>query len=139
MSDLSIRVKLASLWAALMFLYIYADFFMLFPQGHLEDMIAGKMGPFDVSQGTLLSAALLMALPALMVALTPLLPTPPCRWANVAMGVLYTLVNIGNLVGESWVFYLVYGVIEIVLTVSIVALAWRWRPSGAVRGRDAAP
>lgn len=131
MPDLLPRLRLTALWTALMLLYLYADFFALFPQGHIEEIMAGKMGPFDVSQASLFLAALLMALPAAMVALTPLLPTALCRWANVGMGVLYTLVNIGNVVGESWAFYLFYGALETVLTVSVAILAYRWlRPRG---------
>lgn len=127
MTDMSLRVKLASLWAAVMFLYIYADFFMLFPQGHVDAIMAGKLGPFDVTQTSLVLAAVLMALPALMVAATTLLPAPACRWANVALGLLYTLVNIGNVVGETWVFYLLYGALETVLTLTIAYVAYRWR------------
>ena len=129
------RLRLAALWAALMFLYLYADFFALFPQGHIEAIMQGRIGPFEVTQASLFTAALLMALPAAMVALTPLLHTAACRWANVAMGTLYTLVDIGNLVGESWLFYLVYGGFEIVLTVSIAILAFVWlRPAPATAG-----
>lgn len=127
MTELAMRLKLAGLWAATMFLYIYADFFMLHPEGRLDEIAAGKMGPFDVTQSSLFLAALLMALPALMIALTTLLPVALCRWANVVLGGVYTLVNVGNLVGESWAFYLFYGGLEAILTVTIVVLAVRWR------------
>jgi len=130
MQDLVARVRLTALWAALMLLYLYADFFSLFPQGHIEEIMSGKMGPFDVSQTSLFLASLLMALPALMVALTPLLPLAACRWANVGMGALFTLVNIGNVIGESWIYYLFYGALEAILTVSIAVLAFLWlRPT----------
>jgi len=72
-----------------------------------------------------------MALPAAMVALTPLLPPGICRWANVGMGGLYTLVNIGNVVGRSWAYYLFYGALETILTVSIVVFAYLWVRPGA--------
>lgn len=132
MTDRLPRLRLTALWTSLMLLYLYADFFALFPQGHIEEIMAGKMGPFDVSQASLFLAALLMALPAAMVALTPLLPTALCRWANVGIGALYTLVNIANVVGESWAFYRLYGALETVLTISIAILAYRWlRPRGS--------
>lgn len=128
------RFQLTALWAAVMVLYLYADFFMLFPAGHLDEIASGRMGPFEVTQTSLLLAAMLMALPALMVAATPLLPTALCRWANVAMGILYTLVNVGNVVGESWAFYLVYGGLEAILTVTIAVLAIRWPPNETQNG-----
>ncbi len=131
MTHLGPRVRLTALWAALMFLYLHADFFALFPQGHLGQIIAGRIGPLDVTQMSLFLASLLMALPAAMVALTPLLPTTPCRWANVGMGGLYTLVNIGTVVGESWAFYLFYGALETILTVSIAVFSYLWLRPGA--------
>lgn len=140
MTDLVARVRLTALWAALMFLYIYADFFALFPQGHLEEIIAGKMGPFDVTQTSLFTAALLMALPAAMVALTPLLATTLCRWVNVGMGVLFSAVNVANVIGESWAFYLFYGALEFVLTASITVLAFVWlRPIAAPAQSEITP
>jgi hypothetical protein len=113
-----------------MFLYVYADFFSFYQPGELEDAAAGKLGPYDVTQTALFTAALLMALPALMVALTMLLPTALCRWLNVAMGALYTAVNVSNVIGESWAYYLFYGALETVLTVAIAVLAFRWLRSG---------
>ncbi len=88
MSDLAARLRLTALWAALMFLYVYADVFSFYQPGELEEALAGKLGPYDVTQLSLFFAALLMTLPAAMVALTPLLPTGICRWTNVGMGAL---------------------------------------------------
>ncbi len=126
MTHLVPRVRLTALWAALMILYIYADLFSFYQPGELEEALAGKLGPYDVTQQSLFYAALLMAIPAGMVALTPLLPTAICRWANVVLGAFYTLVNIGNVIGESWIYYLFHGAIETVLTVSIAILAFLW-------------
>jgi hypothetical protein len=122
-----VKIKLAALWVALMFLYIYADHFSLFRTGQLEEMIAGRMGPLPVTQGSLLSASILMLIPAVMVFLSLALKPAADRWANIILGVLYTAVNIGNLVGETWAFYIFYGVVEIALTLLIVGHAWKWR------------
>jgi hypothetical protein len=131
MTHLTARLRLTALWAALMFLYVYADIFSFYQPGELEEAIAGKLGPYDVTQTSLFLSALLMALPAAMLALTPLLPTALCRWANVVMGALYTVVNIGNVVGESWAYYLFYGGLETILTVSIAVFAYLWLRPGA--------
>ena len=131
MTHLVPRVRLTALWAALMILYIYADIFSFYQPGELEEALAGKLGPYDVTQLSLFLSAVLMAIPAGMIALTPLLPTALCRWANVVLGVLYSLVNIGNVIGESWIYYLFHGAIETVLTVSIAVLAYLWFRPGA--------
>jgi hypothetical protein len=126
-----VRMKLAALWAALMFLYIYADILSLFKPGQVEEMISGLMGPFPVTQGSLLAASILMMIPAVMVFLSLTLKPAVNRWANIILGVLYTLVNISNLIGGTWVYYLFFGVVEIALTLLIVWYAWKWRnPEG---------
>jgi len=43
------------------------------------------------------------------------------------LGVLYTFVNISNLIGETWAYYIFSGVVELVLTFLIVWYAWNWR------------
>ena len=120
-------MKLSAFWAALMFLYIYADIISLFRSGQIEEMISGRMGPFPVTQGSLLAAAILMVIPAVMVALSLTLKPRVDRWANIILGVLYTFVNIGNLLGEPWAYYILFGVAELVLTFLIVGHAWKWR------------
>jgi len=123
---INVKMKLSALWVALMLLYIYADIFSLYRPGQLEKMISGRMGPFPVTQGSLLSASVLMIIPAVMVFLSLTLKPKVNRWANISLGVLYTFVNISNLIGETWVFYIFFGIIEIVLTFLIVGYAWKW-------------
>ena len=124
--QIHVKVKLAALWAALMFLYIYADIFSMFRPGHLEEMISGRMGPFPVTQGSLLTASVLMLIPAVMVFLSVFLGAKVCRWVNILLGVIYTAVNVGNLVGETWAFYLLYAAAEMAITLLIVWCAWTW-------------
>jgi hypothetical protein len=131
--QISVKIKLSALWASLMFLYIYADIFSLFRPGHLADMTAGRMGPFAVTQGSLLGFSVMMMIPAVMVFLSLALKHQVGRWANIILGVLYTFVNISNLVGETWAYYLLYGVFELVFTLLIVGHAWRWRNSANQR------
>lgn len=126
-----VPLRLSALWAALMFLYVYCDILSLFRPGQLPDMMAGQMGPLPVTQGSLASAAVLMLVPALMVFLSLALPARISRWANVLLGVLYTAVNIGNMAGETWAYYFVFAVPELLLTLLIVRYAWTWRSSEA--------
>ena len=128
----TVRMKLSALWIAMMLLYIYADIFSLFKPGVLEEMMGGRMGPFPVTQASLLSAAVLTIIPAVMVFLSLALKSGAARWASIILGVLYTLVNISNLIGETWAFYILSGTVELVVTVLIIWHAWKWRsPEGA--------
>ena len=102
-------------------------YFRWFKPGQIEHMLAGRMGPFPVTQESLLTASILMLIPAVMVFLSLALKPKVDRWANIILGVLYTAVNIGNMVGETWAFYILLGVVEMVLTLLIVGHAWKWR------------
>ena len=55
-SKVSIQLKLATLWAALMFLYIYVDYLHLYMPGVLQDMLVGKVFVFEVSQAFIFTA-----------------------------------------------------------------------------------
>ena len=123
---INVMIKLSALWVAIMLLYIYADILSLFKPGQIEQMIAGKMGPFPVTQSSLLAASTLMIIPAVMVFLSLTLKTKVNRWANITTGVLYTFVNISNLVGETWAYYIFFGIVEIAFTLLIVRYAWKW-------------
>jgi hypothetical protein len=125
---INVKMKLSALWVALMLIYIYADILSNFKPGAIEKMMEGFMGPFPVTQGSLLLASILMMIPAVMVFLSLTLKPKINRWVNIILGVLYTLVNISNLIGEtSWIFYLSFVVVEIALTLLIVWYAWTWR------------
>ena len=128
---INVKMKLSALWVALMLVYIYCDIYSLFRTGQLEEMISGRMGPFPVTQGSLLTASILMIIPAVMVFLSLTLRPTVNRWANIIFGVLYTVVNISNLIGETWIYYISSGVVEIALTLLIVWYAWKWpNPEG---------
>ena len=123
---IGVKIKLSALWVAMMLLYIYADILSLFRPGQIEEMREGLMGPFAVTQASLLVASILMIIPAVMVFLSLTLKPKVARWANIAVGVLYTVVNISNLIGEAWAYYIFFGIVEIVLTLLIVWYAWTW-------------
>ena len=84
------------------------------------------MGPLPVTQTSLLAASLLMIIPAVMVFLCLTLKPKINRWTNIILGGLYIAVNISNLIGETWVYYLFFGIIEIGLALLIVWYAWKW-------------
>jgi hypothetical protein len=124
---INVKMKLSALWVALMLIYIYADILSLFKAGVIKKMMEGFMGPFPVTQGSLLSASILMMIPAVMVFLSLALKSKVNRWVNIILGVLYTFVNFSNLIGETWIYYISFVAIEIALTLLIVWFAWRWR------------
>jgi hypothetical protein len=120
-----VRLKLSALWAALMFCYVYGDYFGLYRPGQLQDMLhgGGPIGP--TSQGTLVGVSILMAIPSLMVFLPIVLPPTFNRWANIACALVYAVI-VGLTMPGSWAFYLFFSVVEIGLSLLIVWYAWCW-------------
>ncbi len=70
----SLKPKLAALWTSLMFLCIYVDYFHLYMPGMIEDIQAGRVFKFEITQGFLLAALASMTIPALMIFLSVALP-----------------------------------------------------------------
>jgi len=127
-----VRLKLFALWSSVMFFYIYADYFQLWAPGHLQGMLAGRLPFPGNSQGVLLRMAGIMVVPCLMPFLSVVLPVRLNRWLNIIFGVVYTLVMIAVVIVAivtfkiSWYFYIMYGLIEIILTLLVVWYAWTW-------------
>lgn len=124
-SPVPTRLKLSALWASVLFLYLYGDYFELYTPGKLPAMLAGRMALGTASQGALLGMAALMAVPSLLLALTLLLPVWLARWSNLVLGLLYTGIMF-LAIQDSWPFYQLLGVLEMGLTILIAWTAWRW-------------
>jgi hypothetical protein len=120
-----VKLKLAALWAATMFCYVYGDFFRLMQPGKLTAMLAGRTPLGPVTPGLLLGFAIFMSVPAVMVFLSVALPARTSRWSNVILGGAYTLAILTTMPG-AWSFYLYLGVVEALLTATIAWLAWTW-------------
>ena len=121
----SVKFKLFALWSCVMFLYIYGDYFQLYQTGQLGDMMAGRTAFGPISQTILLGMSAVMIIPSLMPFMSLILPAGVNRWVNIVFGLLYSAIMILAIKG-SWHFYIVYGLIEISLTVLIIWYAWTW-------------
>ena len=73
-TKISVKVKIAALWASMMFFYIYVDHFGLFKPGYIENILAGKIFVFDITQTFILVGLFLTTIPALMIFLSVALP-----------------------------------------------------------------
>ena len=124
----NIKIKLAGLWTAAMFLMIYVDYFGLFVPGVLENMIEGEVAHtgIKVSQLFLFGAMTLMMVAALMIVASLLLNARWNRTANVVVGSLEIVALITGALGETWIYYLVATAVEVGLIALVVWLAWNW-------------
>ena len=122
-----VRIIISALWVSVMFLYVYGDLKTFFKPGLIEGIIAGKAGDIKITQVFLLGSAILMAIPALMVVLSLTVAYPVIRWANIILGIVYSGVIVATMLMKgTWAYYIFFGIVEVVLTATIVWYAWNW-------------
>ena len=120
------KIKLAALWTSVMFCYIYADYFGLFAPGLLWKMNQGLIPPLGpATDSVLIAVSLMMAIPALMIFLSVALRAQVNRVLNMIFGAVYTAI-IGFTMWGGPRHFVVYGFIEIALTLLVVYYAWSW-------------
>jgi hypothetical protein len=128
-----VQAKLAAAWTSFMFLYIYVDYFALYKPGVVDDILAGIVFEFDISQTFVVIALTLVAIPILMILLSTTLPARVNRATNLVVATLYIPVSMYNAVGESWTYF--YGLsigLEVLLLAFILRSAWTWPRTPAV-------
>lgn len=122
-----VKLKLAALWASVMFVYVYVDVLGFYRPGVIEEILAGFMWDFEITQTLLVAALVLMTIPSLMVFLSLALPARANRWTNIVVAALYVPISIFNVIGEAWVFYFWFAVIvEVALLALVIRYAWTW-------------
>ena len=139
--QIPVQAKLAAAWTSFMFLYIYVDYLHLYKPGVIDDILAGIVFKFDISQTFVISALMLMAIPILMVMLSTTLPARANRTINLVVASLYIPVSAFNVLGESWILFYGLGVaLEVIVLAVILRSAWTWpRTSSPSMPEPAAP
>lgn len=126
----NIKVKLAAIWTSLMFIIIYLDYFHLYMPNSLNNIIAGKVHVFDVTQGFLLVALAMVAIPALFIFLSVVLPAKLNRRVNIIAASINIPLILYNLDGVAWVHMVVGAIIQVIMLVLIIYYSWNWPPIG---------
>lgn len=123
----NVKLKLSAAWATFMFLYIYMDYFHLYMPDVIEDMLAGRVFVFEITEGFVLAALLSVSIPAAMIFASMAMPAKVNRWANLIVAGIYVPYSLINVIGAEWPipYWYVAGV-EIVLLSLIIRYAWRW-------------
>jgi hypothetical protein len=122
-----VQAKLAAAWTSVMFLYAYVDIIAFFKPGVVDDILAGKVFVFDVSQTLLTTFLALMAIPIFMVVLSMTLPARANRITNLIVASVQVPYAAFNAVGESWTYFYGLGVaLEVIVLALILRYAWTW-------------
>ncbi|NML21421.1 hypothetical protein HHL16_11080 [Pseudoflavitalea sp. G-6-1-2] len=123
----NVKIKLAGLWASLMFCYIYGDYFELYVPGKTEGLVNGK-NLLD-SPAKLFAATLLLTIPSLMICLSLLLKPRVNRMLNIVWGAFYAalMLLIAVTSFSEWrLFYVFLALTETILAITILVTAVKW-------------
>ena len=121
-----VRLKIASLWIATLFLFAYGDIFGFFAPGHIEEVIGGEISGIEINQVFLLGASGYIAIASVMIFLSLALRAKASRWANIVMPILYIVSVVASVIGEDWAYFIFLSIMECVLLLLIVRYAWTW-------------
>jgi hypothetical protein len=121
----NVRIKIAALWTAMLFVFAYVDLFSLYRPDVRADLEAGELGGFSVTQAFLLGTTGYVLLPSLMVVGTLILRPRVARLGNLVLSSGYALSIIASAIGE-WTYYLLGSAIEVALLAAIGYYAWTW-------------
>lgn len=124
-----VQAKIAAAWTSFMFLYLYVDVLNFYKPGVVDSILDGLMWRFDVSSTLLTVVLVSVSIPALMVALSIMLPARANRATNLVVASLYIPYSIFNAVGTTWEWAAFYSLsigVEVLLLAFILRSAWTW-------------
>lgn len=122
------KTFLSTLWIFVSINYIFCDLFTLFYSEEIKRILTGKMGETVIDQNFLLTFAVILEIPILLILLSRTLSFKINRIANIFAGIIMTIVQAGSLTSSSPTkHYVFFSSIEIVTTLLITIYAFNWK------------
>jgi len=88
--------------------------------------LTGRVDGIELSEPFLLSFAIIMEIPMLMIVLSIIIKNKVNRIVNVIVGVLMIIIQIGSLTtGTNSLHYIFFSIIEISTLLLIIYIAWK--------------
>jgi hypothetical protein len=131
--QVGVRVKIASLWIAMLFLFAYGDIFGFFAPGRIEEIQGGRISGIEISQTFLFAVSVYIAIASAMVFLTVVLRPAANRWINMVLAALYIVSIAASMVGED-AYFVFLSVAEIALLAFVIWYAWTWPKAKLANG-----
>jgi predicted tellurium resistance membrane protein TerC len=105
------------------------DLFSLWQPGHVAQLVEGQLEGVQFTQTLLFGAAVLMAFPSFMVLLSLTLKARVNRLVNIVVGIFHVLVLVGTQFvgeGETWFYWRLYELLQVLFLALIIWTAWKW-------------
>ncbi|NUU05257.1 DUF6326 family protein [Leifsonia sp. C5G2] len=126
-ATIPLPAKIAAAWTSFMFLYVYVDVLNFYKPDVVAEILDGRIWRFEVTPPLLTGILASVMIPALMVALSVILPPRGNRIVNTVVATLYapfTVFNVAGATAEWLPFYALSIGAELALLVLIVRWAW---------------
>lgn len=124
------KIKLAFLWATIMSLYIYADYFNLMTPNSIKSMMELQTPLGPTTPGILIGFSILLIIPALMIPGSILLQPTLVKWLNIIFGFIYAIISVLIIISDissQWMtFFILYQLVELFVFALIIWQAWNW-------------
>jgi hypothetical protein len=121
-----VRLRIAALWIAVLFLFAYGDIFGFFAPGQIAEVMRGEVSGTDITEVFLFGVSVYIAIASVMVYLSLVLRPTINRWTNIVLPILYIVSIIASVIGETSAYFLLLSAVESVLLMLIVWHAWTW-------------
>ncbi|MHA2364220.1 MAG: hypothetical protein ACXAC7_09700 [Candidatus Hodarchaeales archaeon] len=117
-----VKIKLSGLWIAHFLIWSFGDIVRLLTPGYIEDTA--------VTNETQIIASIIGMMQALMIVLSLILEDKPNRWANLVLGGVFTLINIGwmveILIDQQPVWEILLTIVYLTFNAMIIWYAYKW-------------
>jgi hypothetical protein len=123
-----VKVVLCGLWISTLLVFAYVDIFGFWRAEVINGALAGKVpgSGFEINQAFLVLTTSYLLIPSLMVVVSLLAPARINRPANIVISLTYLASVVASIVGESWIYYILGSVVEVMLLLAVARVAWSW-------------
>jgi uncharacterized protein DUF6326 len=131
-AKVGVRLRISSLWVAVLLLFAYGDIFGFFAPGQIEDVMGGEISGMKITQFFLFAVSAYIGIATVMVFLSLVLAPRVTRWANILLAALYIVSIVASAIGEA-AYFVLLSILEIALLLLLIRFAWTWPRSKSTR------
>lgn len=139
-SPVDVKVVLSGLWISMLFVFAYVDIFGFWRAEVIKGALAGTVpgAGFEINQTFLVLITIYVLVPSLMVVVSLLAQARINRLTNIVVSLLYIASVVVSMIGETWVYFILGSVVEVLLLGAIARIAWTWSKTTASNGPERA-
>lgn len=127
-TKVDVKVVLGGLWISMLFVFAYVDIFGFWRADVIRGALDGEVpgAGFTINQTFLTFTTIYILIPSLMVVVSLVTPARINRPVNMVASLIYAASIVVSAVGETWGYYIIGSVVEVLLLLTIARLAWTW-------------